>query len=120
MKLTLLNYTPGLGLTSPVPLWDHNYVNVVSHKAIRSFCLDHADATNPLDRWYRVVRKAKWINFAEVKVTFNAADLVTPFTVFDIGGNKYRLIAGININRGFIFIRHILTHKQYDKGAWKP
>ena len=45
MKLTLLNYTPGLGLTSPVPLWDHNYVNVVSHKAIRGFCLDHADAT---------------------------------------------------------------------------
>lgn len=105
MKLTLLDYTPGAG-------FDHSgaimgpYVNVVNHKAIRSFGVIHADATNPLDRWYRVVR--------------NTADLVTPFTVFDIGGNKYRLIAEINFNRGFIFIRHILTHKQYDKGAWKP
>jgi mRNA interferase HigB len=76
------------------------------------------DACNALDHWYRVAKRATWVNFAEVKRTFNTADFVAPFIIL-IGGNKYRLIAEINFGRKVTFIRHILTHKEYMKGAWK-
>jgi mRNA interferase HigB len=55
-----------------------------------------------------------------VKQSFNTADFVAPFVVFDIGGNKYRLIAEIVFRRRVLFIRAIMTHKEYEKGAWKP
>jgi mRNA interferase HigB len=58
-------------------------------------------------------------SFAEVKQSFNTADFVAPSVVFDIGGNKYRLIAGINFSRSVLFIRGIMTHNEYMKGAWK-
>ena len=60
-----------------------------------------------------------WENFADVRKTFNAADLVGSLVVFDIGGNKYRLAAAIHFNRGKVFIRHVLTHAEYNKGKWK-
>ena len=52
-------------------------------------------------------------------IQFNTADFVAPFVVFDIGGNKYRLIAEMNFSRSVLFIRGIMTHKEYVKGAWK-
>ena len=48
-----------------------------------------------------------------------SADKVGQWIVFNIGGNKYRLIAVIHFNRGKVYIRHILTHQEYDKGGWK-
>jgi mRNA interferase HigB len=54
-----------------------------------------------------------------VKQSFNSADLVAPHVVFDIGGNKYRLIAELNFSRKVLFIRRIVTHKEYENGAWK-
>ena len=93
-------------------------MHVVSRKAIRKFCDEHTAARDILDRWYRVAKKATWANFAEVKQSFKTADLVAPVIVFDIGGNKYRLIAEINC-RKVLFIRGIMTHKEYEKGAWK-
>ena len=95
-------------------------MNVVSHKAIRTFRQKYRDAWSPLDRWYRVARRATWVSFAEVKQAFNTADFVAPYIVFDIGGNKYRLIAEINFSRRVLFIRGIMPHKEYVKGAWKP
>ena len=94
-------------------------VHVVSHKAIRTFCEGHPAARSPLDYWYRVAKRATWTSFANVKQSFNTADFVAPFVVFDIGGNKYRLIAEINLSRRVLFIRAIMTHKQYAKGTGK-
>jgi len=94
-------------------------MHVVSHKAIRNFCEQHPDARNAMDHWYRVAKRATWASFAEVKQSFSAADFVAPYVVFDIGGNKYRLIAQIHFRRRALFIRGILTHKEYEKGAWK-
>jgi mRNA interferase HigB len=54
-----------------------------------------------------------------VRQSFNTADFVAPYVVFDIGGNKYRLIAEINFSRDVLFIRWIMTHKDYAKGGWK-
>jgi len=72
-----------------------------------------------LDRWYRVARQGTWAKFADVRQSFNTADFVAPFVVFDIGGNKYRLIAEINFGRKVLLIRGIMTHREYVKGAWR-
>ena len=63
--------------------------------------------------------QATWRNFADVRTVFPSADQVGKFTVFDIGGNKFRLIAVIHFNRGKVFVRHVLTHQEYDRGQWK-
>jgi mRNA interferase HigB len=94
-------------------------MHVVSHKAIRIFCEEHPHARTSMDRWYRVAKRAIWSSFADVKQSFNTADSVAPCVVFDIGGNKYRLIAEMNFARRVVFIRFIMTHKEYMKGAWK-
>ena len=94
-------------------------MRVVSHKAIRMFCEEHPQARGAMDQWYRVAKRATWTSFAEVKQTFNTADFVTPYVVFDSGGNKYRLIAEINFSRVALYIRGILTHKEYEKGVWQ-
>lgn len=94
-------------------------MHVVSHKAIRLFCEEYPAAESAMDHSYRVAKRATWASFAEVKQSFNTADFVAPYVVFDIGGNKYRLIAEINFSRDVLFIRWIMTHKQYMKGAWK-
>ena len=72
-----------------------------------------------MDFWYRVVKRATWSSLAEVKQSFNTADFSASYVVFDVGGNKYRLIAEINFSRDVLFIRWIMTHKEYLKGAWK-
>jgi mRNA interferase HigB len=94
-------------------------VHVVSYKAIRTFCERHPQARTSMDHWYRVAKRANWSSFADVKESFNTADLVAPYVVFDIGGNKYRLIAEFHFTRRVLFIREIMTHKEYSKGAWK-
>jgi mRNA interferase HigB len=66
-----------------------------------------------------VAEHATWEKFADVKETYSRADQVGRCTVFDIGGNKFRLIAAIHFNRGKVYIGHVLTHAEYDEGAWK-
>lgn len=94
-------------------------MHVVSHKAIRMFCEDQPNARNAMDHWYRVAKRATWTSFAEVRQSFNTADIGAPYVVFDIGGNKYRLIAEINFSRKVLFIRGVMTHQEYVKGTWK-
>ena len=94
-------------------------MHVVSHKTIRTFCDEHPHARSAMDHWYRVAKRATRSSFAEVKASFNTADFVAPHVIFDIGGNKYRLIAEMNFTRSVLFIRCIVTHKEYMKGAWK-
>ena len=94
-------------------------MHVISKKKLRDFWEQHPRAKSPLEAWYQVARHAEWETFADVRESFNTADRVGRFTVFDIGGNKYRLIAAIHFNRGKLFVRHVLTHKEYDEGKWK-
>jgi mRNA interferase HigB len=94
-------------------------VHVISKKKLREFWDAHPRAQSPLEAWYQVIKNAEWESFAEVRQTFNTADQVGRFRVFDIGGNKYRLIAAIHFNRGKLFVRHVLTHAEYDEGKWQ-
>ena len=94
-------------------------MHIISYKKIRDFCEKHPEATGPLNHWYRIVRHEEFKMFAEVKRLFPSADQVGNFVVFNIGGNNYRLIAFTRYRMKRLFIRHILTHKEYDKEKGK-
>lgn len=94
-------------------------MHVISQTTLRVFWSRHPPAKNPLQAWFTRAKKAEWRSFEEVKADFGAADQVGRLTVFDIGGNKYRLIAHIHFNRSKVYVRHVLTHSEYDRGAWK-
>jgi mRNA interferase HigB len=94
-------------------------MHVISLKKLRTFWEGHPDAESALRSWHRQVEQASWGSFADVRATYRSADQVGKFTVFNIGGNKYRLIAAIHYNRGKVYVRHVLTHAEYDAGAWK-
>ncbi len=94
-------------------------MHIISRRKLREFSRDHPDAGEALDRWYNAARKAIWRNFSDLRATFGSADQVGNLVVFNIGGNKYRLIVRIYYKDAVILIRHVLTHKQYDRGDWK-
>lgn len=74
------------------------------------------DAQMPLRTWIHIVKAATWSKPNEVKDTFGTADLLSNGrVVFDIGGNKYRLVAAIHYRGKRVYIRFIGTHKEYDK-----
>ena len=95
-------------------------MHVISRKAIRDYCKVHPIATESLDYWFRIVKKADWTNFAELRKTFSNADMVGKCIVFNIGGNNYRLISKIYFKDQVCLIRNILSHAEYDKNNWKP
>jgi mRNA interferase HigB len=93
-------------------------MRIIAVKTLREFWLrpGRADATEPLRTWVKVVAAAAWSKPTEIKRTFNAADILKDGrAVFDIGGNKYRLVVKINYRRQIVFIRFIGTHRDYDK-----
>jgi mRNA interferase HigB len=94
-------------------------LRIISKAAIIGFSKKYADAAAPLTVWYQTTLKAEWQHLAEVRKDFPHADFVQPFTVFNIGGNKYRLIAVIKYRWQIVYIRHILTHKEYSEEKWK-
>jgi mRNA interferase HigB len=92
---------------------------VISKPAILEFSEHHSDALVPLLNWYRITRRANWKSLADVRNDFSHADVVGRRTVFNIHGNDYRLIARVNYETKRVFILHILTHTEYNKGDWK-
>ena len=92
---------------------------MISKPAILKFSQKHPDALVPLMNWYRITRKANWNSLAEVREDFGHADVVRRWTVFNIHGNDYRLIARVNYETKRVFILHILSHAEYAKGDWK-
>lgn len=83
----------------------------------------HTDAAAPLRAWFKLARIGRFRNLAELKRTFASVDMVRTkaggFYVFNIGGNKYRLIAAVHFNTQRLFVRHVLTHAEYDTERWK-
>jgi mRNA interferase HigB len=94
-------------------------MHVISRRKLLEAATRHVGLFAPLDAWYRIARKAEWRSLEEVRKIFPSADGVDKYTVFNIKGNNFRLIAEINFNTGRIYIRHVLTHAEYDKEGWK-
>ncbi len=76
-----------------------------------TFAEEHSDTRSSLAHWYAIARKSRFANSVQLRGTFPHADQVGKFTVFNIGGNKVRLIAALHYNRNKIYIRHVLTHQ---------
>jgi mRNA interferase HigB len=94
-------------------------VRIISRTAITEFSKAHSDALESLLHWHSVTKRAAWQHLADVRADFPHADPVDLFTVFNIGGNRYRLIAVIKYRWQIVYIRHILTHAEYDEGKWR-
>ena len=94
-------------------------MHVISRKMLLKAAQKHSDLFGPLDVWYRIAKKTQWTGLADVRCAFPSADAVEEFTVFNIKGNAYRLIAEINYKTGRIFLRHVLTHAEYSKEGWR-
>ena len=94
-------------------------MHVITRKRLSDFAKRHPDTKTSLERWYRLMKQGRFHTFAELRTRFPHADQVGGLTVFNIGGNKARLVAAIHYIRQRIYIRAVLTHDEYDRGKWK-
>ena len=94
-------------------------MHIISRKRLLLFCQRHADAAEALDQWYRLAKVAHWQHLEEVRRQLPTAEAVGSFTIFNIKGNKYRLIIGLDYEAQVIYIKYVLTHAEYDKDEWK-
>lgn len=99
-------------------------MRIITRKRLREFARQHPDAAEPLEKWHRLVREAKWKNLQDVRRVYPHADSVivgsgSAVTVFNVCGNKYRLIAAIHYNRQRVYVLRLLRHAEYSKNFWK-
>jgi len=90
-------------------------VHVISRKALRDFWSLHPGAASPLKAWHTLMEHCEAASFAELRRTFGSADWVDGLVVFDVGGNKYRVIAHVVFRAQRAYVRHVFTHEEYDK-----
>ena len=94
-------------------------MHIITRKRITEAAEKHPECASALNGWYQVMRVAEVSCHADLKRVFNSVDRVGKLFVFDVGGNKLRLIAAIHFNTGKVFIRAVLTHREYDKNLWR-
>ncbi|MBD2313554.1 type II toxin-antitoxin system HigB family toxin [Desertifilum sp. FACHB-1129] len=94
-------------------------MHIISISRLKEFWTVHPNSEPALRTWYKLTSLAQWQHLAEVRQNFNSADSVGNFTVFNIGGNHYRLITYIDYQYKKVFIRYVLTHKEYSEEKWK-
>ena len=94
-------------------------MHVITRKRLNEFADKCPETRNALANWYSLMKRKEFDSFADLRSTFSSADQVGKLTVFNIGGNKVRLIAAIHYNRKKVYIRGVLTHEEYDENKWK-
>lgn len=99
-------------------------MRVISMKRLRTFWNTYPDAEPALRRWHKIALHSKWGHLQAVRATFASANSVKTssgeqLTVFNICGNKYRLIARVNYPFQLVNVRAVLTHNEYDQENWK-
>ena len=98
-------------------------MRIISKARLKSFweAPGHGDSEGPLRAWYTHVnnRTVAWQSWGEVKADFGSASLVGSCSIFNIGGNKYRLVTRIPYPSQKVFILKVMTHEEYDRNKWK-
>jgi len=99
-------------------------MRIIKTSMLREFWQSHHQAEASLRTWVRQIRAAEWSNFAQLRKTIPSADLLKvasgrSVVVFNIARNRYRLIAAVHYNTRIVYTLMILTHKEYDRNAWK-
>jgi mRNA interferase HigB len=99
------------------------YMDVRGKIVIELFMAKHRDSVKPLSRWIAITENVQWGNFAQVRDTFRSADLFkkddVAYVIFNIGGNKYRLITEIDYDGTLVVVDIVMTHAEYSKDKWK-
>jgi len=99
-------------------------VRIIKPKTLEAWAAAHAAAKTALSSWMAVVRAAEWKKFADVRQTYCSADQVKvasgrTVVVFDIAGNRFRLIAAVHYSTTVVFSLRFMTHAEYSKDRWK-
>lgn len=94
-------------------------MRIISDSRLRAASAKYPNSQSSVRAWIKITKFANWQTLEDTRQTFPNADLVGKLTVFNIAGNNYRLITLINYRKSRIYIRHFLTHAEYDKGKWK-
>ncbi len=90
-------------------------MHIIAKKALEEFWRIHPVAKSSLESWYKLINRSSFATFNELRGTFPSADYVTPYTIFNAGGNNFRIITAIHYNRQKVYIRHVLTHAEYNR-----
>ena len=94
-------------------------MHVITRKRLNEFAERYPECRTALAHWYSLVKRNEFLSFVELRQLFPNADRVNGLTVFNVGGNKVRMVAAIHYNRRRLYIRAVLTHAEYDRGNWK-
>jgi mRNA interferase HigB len=94
-------------------------MHIITHTRIGVAQQRMPGSARALDVWYRLLKRGHYRTFAELKSVFGSVDKAGNVFVFDIGGNKARIVAAIHFNRAKVFVRHVLTRAEYDRDDWK-
>lgn len=94
-------------------------MRVITNRRLLEFSATHHDSSGPLQAWRKAMENTEFSSFAELRAVFGSVDKVGDQHVFNIAGNKYRLITYLRFDRQLCYIKQILTHTEYDKGAWR-
>ncbi|MDR2365421.1 MAG: type II toxin-antitoxin system HigB family toxin [Zoogloeaceae bacterium] len=94
-------------------------MKIISNRRLREFSERFPEADMPLQAWRKVMEKSEFPHWGALKAVFPHADKVGDKVVFNIGGNKFRIAAGISFAAQILWIKAVMTHAEYDKGAWK-
>ncbi|MBW4515494.1 MAG: type II toxin-antitoxin system HigB family toxin [Timaviella obliquedivisa GSE-PSE-MK23-08B] len=94
-------------------------MHLISIRNLRANAAQYPDVKTNIDHWFATVSKAEWQNLEDVRLVYRDAEAVGNFTVFNIKGNTYRLIVGIDYEDQTVYYKYFLTHAEYDKDKWK-
>ena len=89
-------------------------MHIISLKMLRDFWKKHPEAEQPLRNWHIVAEHSRFTDFTELTQSFESADYVPPYIVFDVGGNNFRMVVIVRYRDGKIFVRWVMTHREYD------
>lgn len=92
-------------------------MRIISKRILRGYWKHHHQAELPLTEWYLKMKVCCSENLTQLRKIFNSADVVKGYTIFNIGGNNYRLITAIHYNRQLCYVRGVWTHAEYSKNA---
>jgi mRNA interferase HigB len=94
-------------------------MHLIAISRLRRTAAQFPDISIQIEDWYSIVKEVKWQNLIEIQQTYASAEAVGNFTVFNIKGNRYRLIVSINYQKQIVYFKYFLTHAEYDKDNWK-
>ena len=89
-------------------------MHIISLKMFRAFWQKHPEAENVLRQWHTIVEHAEFRDFSHVREIFNSADYVPPYTIFDVGGNNYRVVVIARYRFKKIYVQQVMTHREHD------